>query len=106
MTVQHVTDTDFSDIMATTKLPIVLDIWATWCGPCKMVTPNLEQIYAQDNKRFHLCLANLEEFQKTAKKMCIRSTPTLIIFKNGQEIARRSGAMLQAQIQQWLDAYL
>lgn len=106
MTIQHVTDTNFPDIITATKTPIVLDIWASWCGPCKMVTPNLEQIYAMDTTRFHLYLANMEDFANTAQQMGVRSTPTLIIFKNGQEITRHSGAMMQGQIKQWLNEHL
>ena len=106
MTAQNITDDNFSDVMQTSQTPIVLDVWAPWCGPCKMVTPALERIYGADSERFALCLANMEDFEQTAGQLQISTTPTLIIIKDGKEIARRSGAMMESQIKQWLAEHL
>ena len=106
MTIENITDDTFTDVIQASESPIVLDVWAPWCGPCKMVTPALERIYKDNANGFSLCLANMEDFEKTAGQLQIKSTPTLIIIKDGKEIARRSGAMMESQIKQWLNDYL
>jgi thioredoxin len=102
MDVIDVSDTSFEKEVLQAKLPVVVDVWAPWCGPCKIVGPALRRIHESDSS-FKLVFANMEDFPETAKSLSIKATPTLLVFRNGEEVARRSGAMMQGQIQQWLD---
>lgn len=102
----QVTDTDFETTLATAERPVVLDVWAPWCGPCKMVGPALERLAAKQPERFQVAMANMETFEQMASNLEIRSTPTLVLFKDGEEIARRSGALMESQIANWLDQYI
>ncbi|GAB2190118.1 thioredoxin [Sessilibacter sp. MAH2] len=99
----NATDANWQDEVISADRPVLVDVWAPWCGPCKMVGPALERIHAENTDRFKLVMANMEEFEKTAEQLEIRATPTLMIFKGGELVAKKSGAMMQSQIKQWLD---
>ena len=101
-----VVDENFDDLVFRSEIPVVVDFWAPRCGPCKMVGPMLERIATKHPDRFNLIMANQEDNPQTAEKLNIRSTPTLLIFKGGALVDRRSGAMLESQISAWLDQYL
>ena len=83
---QIVTDATFaSDVVAaSTSRPVLVDAWAEWCGPCRMVAPVLDQLAAESNGRYKIAKLNVDENPRTAAQFNIRSIPTLLIFKNGQ----------------------
>ncbi len=102
----NVSDKNFNAEVLNAEQPVLVDVWAPWCGPCKMVGPAVERLAEKNKNRFKLAMANIEECEKTADTWVIKSTPTLILFKGGQEIARRTGAMMESQIDNWLDKEL
>jgi thioredoxin 2 len=87
-------------------IPVVVDFWAPWCGPCKMMAPAFEQAAAQLEPQVRLAKLNTEEAQNIAGQYNIRSIPTLVLFRNGREVVRQPGAMGAADIVRWVQAHL
>ena len=83
-------------------LPVLVDFWAPWCGPCRMMAPAFEAAARTLSPQVRLLKVNTEEAQALAGRYAIRSIPTLILFRDGQEQARMSGAMSEAQLVQWV----
>jgi len=87
-------------------IPVVVDFWAPWCGPCKMMAPAFEQASAELSPQVRLAKLNTEDEQTIGANLNIRSIPTLVIFKNGREVARQAGAMSAADIKSWVANYI
>ncbi len=100
------TGKNFQQHIARNDIPVVVDFWAPWCGPCKMMAPAYAQAAATLEPRLRLAKLNTEQEQGIAGQFNIRSIPTLVIFKSGREIARMSGAMSSADIVRWIDSQL
>lgn len=94
-------DQNFFHYIQNTELPIVVDFWAEWCGPCKMMAPQFSQA-AQNAPKYRFVKVNTEQAQKISAQFNIRSIPTIAVFKNGKEVARQAGAMQAAQLLAWL----
>jgi len=87
-------------------IPVVVDFWAPWCGPCKMMAPAFEQASAVLEPNVRLAKLNTEEEQMIGAKLNIRSIPTMVMFKNGNEVARQAGAMSASDIQSWVKNHM
>lgn len=102
----EVDEAAFARIAANTDLPLVIDFWASWCGPCKMMAPVFEQAAVRLEPECLLLKVNTEESQSLAARYAIRSIPTLLIVHQGQEIARQAGAMDLSSLERWVRSHL
>lgn len=102
----ELTSNNFDAHVVKSSLPVVVDFWADWCGPCKMMAPVFHQAAVQLEPRVKLGKLDTEKEQSIAAKYGIRSIPTLILFKQGKEIDRVAGAMQMQQLIQWINSAL
>jgi thioredoxin 1 len=97
-----VTDSNFANDVLGASQPVVVDFWAEWCGPCKMIGPHLEELSAELDGKVKIVKLNIDENQQTAIKYGVRSIPTLIMFKNGEPVDMKVGAGPKSDLQKWI----
>jgi len=99
----RVTDETFASDVERSPLPVLLDAWAPWCGPCRMVGPVIEELATEMSGRIRVGKLNVDENPATASRFNLRSIPTLLLFKNGREVDRMVGARPKSEISRWLE---
>jgi thioredoxin 1 len=102
----NTTDASFADDVLKSDKPVLLDFWAEWCGPCKMIAPILDELAGSYADRVKIAKINIDENPQTPPKYGIRGIPTLILFKNGTVEAQKVGAVSRSQLAAFLDGHL
>ncbi|HSC08371.1 MAG TPA: thioredoxin TrxA [Steroidobacteraceae bacterium] len=102
----HTSDATFDQDILKADKPVLLDFWAEWCGPCKMIAPVLDEIAEEYKERLTIAKINIDENPQTPPKFGIRGIPTLILFKNGIVEAQKVGAVSKSQLAAFLDSNL
>jgi len=104
--ITSVTDDTFEAEVLQADGPVLVDYWAEWCGPCKMIAPVLEEIAEEYGDKLKICKLNIDENEQTPPKFSIRGIPTLMLFKNGNVDATKVGALSKSQLTAFLDSNL
>jgi thioredoxin 1 len=102
----HLTDENFESEVLNSDKPALVDFWADWCAPCKIMGPILEELSEEYSDKVKVAKLNVDEASNNAAKYDIKSIPTLILFDNGQEVARLTGAVAKDNLTQWIDSNL
>jgi thioredoxin 1 len=101
-----ITDQNFEQEVLKSTLPVMVDLWAPWCGPCRMIAPVVERLAAKYDKRFKFCRLNVDENPKTAAKYRVMSIPTLMFVKDGKVMETVVGAVPESVLQPKIEALL
>ena len=104
--IKHVTDDSFASDVLEARGPVLLDYWAEWCGPCKMIAPALEESAEAYAGRLTVAKINVEENQSVPARYHVRGIPTLMLFRNGEVVATKIGAVSKSQLAAFIDANL
>jgi thioredoxin 1 len=102
----HVTDSSFEDEVLASDKPVIVDYWAEWCGPCKMIAPLLDELAIEYKGKLTVAKLNIDENQETPQKYAVRGIPTLMIFKNGEVAGTKVGAMSKSQLSAFVDSLI
>jgi thioredoxin 1 len=106
MSTVHVNDDDFETSVLNAEGPVLVDFWAEWCSPCKMIAPSLEQIDNELAGRLTIAKMNVDENPQTPVKYGVRGIPMLMLFKDGQVAGTKIGALPKQQLSQWVNSLL
>jgi thioredoxin 1 len=104
MTTTHVTDASFDQDVLKSDGPVLVDFWAEWCGPCRMIAPALEEIAKEMGGKLTVAKVNIDENPNTPTKYNVRGIPTLILFKNGQIAGTKVGALPKSKLAEWINS--
>ena len=106
MAIKHTTDANFDADVLKSDSPVLVDYWAEWCGPCKMIAPLLDEVAKDYDGKLQIVKVNVDDNPTAAQRFGIRGIPTLKLFKNGAEVATKVGALSKSQLTTFLDSHL
>lgn len=104
MSLTHLDDDDFDKTVSSSSEPVLVDFSATWCGPCRTLEPILEKMASSAGGRFRILKVDIDDAPETVKRLGVRGAPTLVVFKDGKEVARHLGVTSEARIREMLSA--
>ncbi|WP_096086911.1 thioredoxin TrxA [Agaribacterium haliotis] len=102
----HVSDSSFEEEVLKAEPPVLVDFWAAWCGPCKMIAPVLDELAGEYGDKIKICKMDVDANKETPAKFNIRGIPTLMIFKGGNAEGTKVGALSKAQLKEFIDSAL
>ena len=104
MAIQSIKEDSFEKEVVNSELPVLIDFWAEWCGPCKEMNPILEEVSSEMEEKIKVLKINIDENPNIPNKYGVQSIPTLIIFKKGEAIATKVGALIKSDLITWIDS--
>ena len=104
--VLHINDADFESVVVNSDIPVLLDFWAPWCGPCKMIAPVLDELAPEFAGKAKIVKMNVDDNQATPAQFGVRSIPTLLLIKNGQVVATQVGALPKTQLANFINQHI
>ena len=104
--VLHINDADFESVVVNSDIPVLLDFWAPWCGPCKMIAPVLDELEPEFAGKVKIVKMNVDDNQATPAQFGVRSIPTLLLIKNGQVVATQVGALPKTQLANFINQHI
>lgn len=104
--VLHINDADFESVVVNSDIPVLLDFWAPWCGPCKMIAPVLDELAPEFAGKVKIVKMNVDDNQAMPAQFGVRSIPTLLLIKNGQVVATQVGALAKTQLANFINQHI
>tara|TARA_Y100000996_G_C22023158_1_gene437658 strand:+ start:155 stop:475 length:321 start_codon:yes stop_codon:yes gene_type:complete len=104
MTTSKITDSSFEQDVLKSQKPVLVDYWAEWCGPCKQIGPSLEEISDEMSEKVIVAKLNIDENPQAAGKYGVKGIPTLMLFKDGEIISTKVGALPKSKIKEWIES--